>query len=224
MKTTKVKIRINSIFPSINGEVSGKGQGSLCTFIRFQGCNLRCSYCDTKYSQDRDAGDEWTIPRIIKVVKSYGLRNITITGGEPLLQQNGLTQLVKALQDAYRNDVSINIETNGSFPIPDMWGVVWIADWKGPSSNMYCNMKISNLVELTSKDFVKFVIADEQDFLNAIKVMKMVYRPVFVFSPVQGKRTKLQPRELVDMMLAEKVCRTNNSIFNLQIHKIIDVL
>lgn len=227
----KTKIRINSIFPSINGEVSGRGQGSLCTFIRFQGCNLRCSYCDTKYSQNESGGEEWAIPHIIKVVKSYGLTNITITGGEPLLQREGLIELVEKLQDAHRqNYISVCIETNGSLPIPEIWGVVWVVDWKTPSSGMGDKMDLSNFQNLSPEDFVKFVIANQKDFDKAVNTIKEINNlsevlpPRYAFSPVQGKRGTVQSNKLVEWMTGTKVCRENHSILNLQLHKLIDVL
>ena len=216
----KTKIRINSIFPSINGEVSGRGQGSLCTFIRFQGCNLKCSYCDTKKSQRLSEGPELTIPQIVKEVKKLGLKNITITGGEPLLQYNGLKELVKALHSF---NYIVSIETNGSLPIP-YWQVCWVADWKTPSSGMHDPKRILFLRGLGGGDFLKFVIADEVDFNDAIKVAKKITKydsPHIVFSPAHGK---LAPGKLVNWMLSEKICRNESGILNLQIHKLIDVL
>ena len=46
---------LNEIFSSIDGE--GLRQGELATFLRFAGCNLKCSYCDTEYAQEKSNGN-----------------------------------------------------------------------------------------------------------------------------------------------------------------------
>lgn len=220
-------LRIHSIFPSINGEVSHLGQGSLCTFIRVQGCNLRCGYCDTKHAQNTNKGILMSTSQIIKKVESLKSRNITITGGEPLLQKEGLQRLVSQLYRLYGYYTSI--ETNGSFPIP-CWPEVncWVVDWKTPSSGMRDKMNRENLLEIKSCDFLKFVIADREDFKDAISVGKRFNLknrvsseiPKFAFSPVYKT---LKPETLVEWMWVEKWCRDNSVILNLQLHKIIGV-
>ena len=64
-------MKINSIFPSINGEVSGEGQGSLCVFVRMQGCNCHCTYCDTKQSQDISKRVEMFVKEVYDKIMSY---------------------------------------------------------------------------------------------------------------------------------------------------------
>ena len=221
----KMKIRINDIFSSINGEVSKSAQGSLCTFIRFQGCNLNCSYCDTGYSQDIKGGTEMSVSQIMKRVKILKMRNITITGGEPLLQREGLEELVSRLQ--LWGISNISIETNGSFLIPYLGNMVnWIADWKSFSSNMQGDYDIKNFRNLGGGDFIKFVVADKKDFNDAVNVIyifqkkKELEPPSFAFAPIHGK---LDPSVLVDWMLSKKICRDNKCVLNLQLHKIINV-
>lgn len=106
-------LSIHSIFQSINGEVSAPGQGSLCTFIRLQGCNLRCSYCDTSDSQEFGRGAKGTVEDIITMIRGFPIptRNITITGGEPLIQKEALLNLVSNL---HKRGYYITIETNGT--------------------------------------------------------------------------------------------------------------
>ena len=91
-------MRIHSIFKSINGEVNKYHQGSICIFIRLAGCSLRCKYCDTVQAQSPDSGKEMNIDEIInEVVKFKNCYRITITGGEPLLQEAELEELVDRL-------------------------------------------------------------------------------------------------------------------------------
>jgi 7-carboxy-7-deazaguanine synthase len=222
-------VKINSIFSSINGEVSALGQGSLCTFIRLQGCNLRCSYCDTKQAQDYNKGIELTIKEIYRKVQSLKSTNITITGGEPLEQEGELLFLVKML---HLGNFNVSIETNGSFNIPHWGGYIqsWIADWKTPSSGVRDKMKFSNFENLQYQDYVKFVVKDPNDFQDAVSVIKkfnkqkgLLGSPRFAFSPVIGIPKSVKPEILVEWMQREPICIKYSVILNLQLHKIIGV-
>ena len=222
-------MKINSIFTSINGEVSGLGQGSIATLIRLQGCNLRCSYCDTKYAQFKEAGIDMSEEEIIKEVKRLKIKNITITGGEPLNQEDDLYELVKKLN--INQDCQISIETNGSQEIPHWGGYVksWVADWKTPSSKMSHKMHFYNFDDLGQKDYVKFVIKDICDYKYAIDIMKKFNKegggvPRFAFSPIfSGKVPGINTAILIEWMKTDKTCIKNNVILNLQLHKIIKV-
>ena len=73
------------LFDSIEGE--GKRTGYMAVFVRFAGCNLRCSYCDTGYALERsDARDHLTEGELLERIRSYPWKKVTLTGGEPLLQ------------------------------------------------------------------------------------------------------------------------------------------
>ncbi len=82
-------------FISINGE--GPHAGELAVFIRFQGCNLTCSYCDTSWANVEDCPYEEMSPReIADHVNETGVANVTLTGGEPLLQEE-MCELLRLL-------------------------------------------------------------------------------------------------------------------------------
>ena len=99
-------------FVSINGE--GRRAGELAVFLRFCKCNLQCSFCDTRWANSDDVDAEvMTTRQITSYVMSTGVQNVTLTGGEPLLQKNIGTLI--ASQDALGLD--IEIETNGSVPL-----------------------------------------------------------------------------------------------------------
>lgn len=217
-------MKIHSVFESINGEVSLSHQGSLCTFIRFAGCNLSCEYCDTVYAQKKESGKEMSVTEIVHLCSMIGNKNITITGGEPLIQ---VSHLFKLVLDLHKFDYCISIETNGSCKIPRGWpGVSWVVDWKGPSSGMRKRMKLENFYDLYDDDFIKFVIADYNDFSDAMMVIteivkdKGIHRPQFAFSPSYAK---IDPAELVCWMSGEKLLKSIGAIFSLQIHKVIKV-
>ena len=78
---------INEIFKSISGEAGHPNfqQGTFCSFVRFQGCDLTCHYCDTKQSWSMDAGELMAVAEILEKVSDT--ENIVITGGEPQRQE-----------------------------------------------------------------------------------------------------------------------------------------
>ena len=78
--------KVVEIFSSINGE--GPRAGQLAIFIRMQGCNLDCGYCDTTWANQEDCRFHWTSgEEILELIHTMGIHNITITGGEPLIQE-----------------------------------------------------------------------------------------------------------------------------------------
>lgn len=97
-------------FVSINGE--GRRAGELAAFIRFKGCNLQCSYCDTSWANEPGGESErLTKEEILSWIRETGVKNVTLTGGEPLLRE-GMEELIEAiLEDPSQR---VEIETNGS--------------------------------------------------------------------------------------------------------------
>ena len=89
-------MNVIEIFASIDGE--GSRQGLLTTFLRLHDCNIRCSYCDTTYSYGIDSiFTEVTVAEVADVIESLGNHRITITGGEPLLQEAAVVELIDEL-------------------------------------------------------------------------------------------------------------------------------
>lgn len=106
------RYKINEIFFSVQGEGSNVGRPSI--FIRFTGCNLKCSFCD---EHKKTEGRRMTASQILKEVNPIAIYPIDLvfTGGEPLLQMDAkLTEVF--LERGYR----ITIETNGTVPLPSM--------------------------------------------------------------------------------------------------------
>ena len=80
-------MKVAEKFTSINGE--GTRAGELAVFVRFKGCNLRCSYCDTLWANEPECPyNEETPEEILNYVLGTGIHNVTLTGGEPLLQKD----------------------------------------------------------------------------------------------------------------------------------------
>jgi organic radical activating enzyme len=102
-------LKIAEYFPSIQGE--GPEMGRLALFVRLGQCNLSCDFCDSKYAQDNWL--EVTIIEVVDYIKRSGLTHIVLTGGEPMLQYNGIVKLTRMLKDLNPN-YHVAIETNGS--------------------------------------------------------------------------------------------------------------
>ena len=102
-------------FVSINGE--GPRAGELAVFLRFCGCNLNCGYCDTRWANTADVKYEFaSAEELVAYVKSTGIKNVTLTGGEPLLQAD-IAYLIELLG---ASGAEVEIETNGSVPLKNI--------------------------------------------------------------------------------------------------------
>lgn len=209
-------MNVVEIFDSIDGE--GKRAGQLTTFIRFGTCNLRCNWCDTPYAQTNEETREMSVAEIM----AHSLyRNITLTGGEPLIQE-GINDLIGHLLYAGHN---VNIETNGSVDIMPFYkkqpnrllsNLFFTMDYKLPSSGMMDKMLGSNIEKLAQDDIIKFVVEDENDLHTALAVNDFnTIRAKKYLSPVFGKIT---PVEIVDFMKEHKM---EDWILQLQLHKLI---
>jgi 7-carboxy-7-deazaguanine synthase len=203
-------MKVCEIFTSIQGESTFAGVP--CTFIRMTGCNLRCSYCDTRYAYEE--GTELTEEEIVEKIQAIGLKMVEITGGEPLLQ-GGVASLVKNLLDRGHG---VLIETNGSQDIRGLdRRAVIILDIKTPGSGMSSKVKLSNLPLLKPEDETKFVIADRRDYewsRNFIREHSLAGRCKVLFSPAFGI---LAPQDLSRWIMEDRL----DVRLNLQLHKYI---
>ena len=202
-------------FISINGE--GQKAGELALFVRFVGCNLGCSWCDTKWANSPNAPfTEMSAQEICDLAQNSGVKNVTLTGGEPLLQQN-ITSLIIALA---KQGSSVEIETNGSVPLPEISdsSVTFTMDYKLPSSEMESRMCLENFERLTPRDTVKFVCGSHGDLERAAQIIgkysltdkcKVYLSPVF---------TMIDPKDIVEYMKQHSL---NGVRLQLQLHKFI---
>lgn len=223
--------RLAESFVSINGE--GQKAGELALFLRFTGCNLRCSYCDTMWANEKDA--PYTLKsteELLEIAQQSGVRNITLTGGEPLLQPD-IAELIDSLMYA---GFKVEIETNGAVPIkkfrkydldgsksgcellriPDTTYAVFTMDYKLLSSGMESKMCLENFHYLCAWDTLKFVCGSQEDLVRAKEIIDE-YHPVckIYLSPVFGQ---IDPKEIVEFM---KQNRMNQVRLQLQLHKFI---
>ena len=162
-------LHVFEIFTSLQGESTY--QGLLCTFIRFTGCNLRCTWCDTKETWE-DPGTPMTVEQVLAEVTRRGTELVEITGGEPLLQKD-VSDLISRLCDMGHR---VLVETSGSLPISEVDGrAVVVMDVKPPSSGEEKSNNFSNLNYLLPGDEIKFPVADRRDFDYALEVLEKYF-------------------------------------------------
>lgn len=205
-------MRVNEIFYSIQGESTYAGQP--CVFVRLTGCNLRCSYCDTRYAYDE--GRRLSIDEIIERVASFQCGLVEITGGEPLIQEETPHLIYRLLEKGFE----VLLETNGSLDIsPIDERCVKIVDIKCPSSGEEKKNDLENLRRLSGKDEIKFVIGCKEDYVFAKKILSLHgggepgMKPP-LFSPLHAQ---MDPKLLAEWILADHM----NVRMQLQLHKII---
>lgn len=210
--------RVVEKFVSINGE--GPLAGQLAVFIRFKGCNLNCVYCDTAWANKEDAAyTDMTELDLYRYIKETEIKNVTLTGGEPLLQPN-IMELLKLLNAD--EVLQVEVETNGSIDLSPFAQLshppAFTMDYKLPGSLMQSSMRLSNFEQLTKKDTVKFVIGSLHDFNVAkdmIQVHKLVGKCNVYLSTVFGT---ISLQEMVELM---KLHKMNGVTLQLQMHKVI---
>lgn len=208
-------------FLSIDGE--GPTSGQLATFIRFQGCNLRCSWCDTTYSWDKESTSETlSANEIYNYIKENKVTNVTLTGGEPLIQEN-IDDLLELLN--LDDNLNIHIETNGSVNIEPFKkrhttnnNISYIVDFKLPSSSVSNKMELRNLEIVDNNDVYKFVVGNSEDLQVAYDIIRkydLTSKCLVYLSPVSGN---IDMQEIVEFM---KEKRLNKVRLQIQLHKII---
>tara|TARA_B100002019_G_scaffold256433_1_gene239805 strand:- start:285 stop:980 length:696 start_codon:yes stop_codon:yes gene_type:complete len=101
-------MKISELFFSIQGE--GELTGIPSVFVRTSGCNLRCRWCDTKYSSWTPEGENVDIEELVEKVCSYPARHVVITGGEPMIAKD-IKEFVDFLKQSGKH---ITIETAGT--------------------------------------------------------------------------------------------------------------
>ncbi len=205
-------LKVNEIFYSIQGESSYAGLP--CVFVRLTGCNLRCSYCDTRYAYEE--GKDLEIGEIIDRVTSYRRRLIEITGGEPLIQKETPDLTYQLLEKGFE----VLLETNGSIDISTIdERCVKIVDIKCPSSGQEKNTDLENLKRLSIRDEIKFVIGSREDYLYAQNIMSLIRKKNLkikpaLFSPLYNQ---MDPKLLAEWILADHM----DARMQIQLHKII---
>ena len=205
---------VSEIFFSVQGE--GSRAGMPCTFIRLQGCKLRCVWCDTPYALDkRVVATLMTGAEIVAEIERIGCSFVEFTGGEPL-EQPDVVPLMAYLCDA---GYTVAVETGGHVDVSNVDPrVIRIIDVKCPDSKMEPLNHWENLEALRPTDEIKFVLASRRDYEFARDVIRRYdlsrSTTAVLLSCVFGT---LEFKDVVEWILADKL----DVRFQLQMHKFI---
>lgn len=237
-KRTDMELRILSVFKTIDGEANVWGPGHWSVFVRTAGCGVGCHWCDTKYSWNVRGGESFTPEALLEVVKEAAgkTRKVTLTGGEPL-EQNYLP-LMKFIKLLIDNHFNISVETAGTINTIEfrdqleaqypslrigLGQLTFVVDYKLKSSRFRGSMDLAHFANLKRGDVVKFVVGSEDDFNEAVQVVRFLdkqnsFLAAMYFSPQDGGEitfsrlfSKMKEEGLDDMGVG----------YNLQMHKVI---
>ena len=199
---------VSEIFYSLQGESTYAGLP--CVFVRLAGCQLRCTYCDTRHAWVD--GQQRPIADVVEMALAHDCPLVEITGGEPLLQE-GVFELMTTLADRGR---TVLLETGGSIDVARVDPrVIKIMDLKCPSSGECARNRFDNLHHLSPADQIKFVIGTRDDYEWASATLRehsLPSRCTVLMGVVFGR---LEPRRLAEWILEDRLPVR----FQLQMHK-----
>ncbi|WP_185862305.1 7-carboxy-7-deazaguanine synthase QueE [Blattabacterium cuenoti] len=195
---------IKEFFYSIQGE--GHYYGMAAYFIRFEGCNIQCNWCDTKESWNIKKKDFIPIHKIITNISNYKVKNIIITGGEPMMWN--LYPLTKILK---KKKYRIHLETSGYYPIKEKY-----MDWITISPKKSKLPLIENYKKINE---LKIIISNEKDFIFAEEQATHVKitNCVLFLQPEWSNLVKIIPK-IIDYIKKNPKWR-----ISLQIHKMLNI-
>jgi 7-carboxy-7-deazaguanine synthase len=205
-------LRILEVFDSLQGE--GVWSGAPMTFVRLSGCNagprgLDCvRWCDTAESWDTQAGEETAIEDLAERV---GLPRACFTGGEPLLQGEGIARLAEALQ---ARSVKVHVETNGTLALPAGMSPDWLT--VSPKPPRY---ELHPALSRSMRE-IKVVVDASFDPRAAAMVQELARShpdAVVALQPEAGGGQALT-RRAVELVLAHPTWR-----LSLQLHKLLGI-
>lgn len=215
-------VNISEIFYSIQGE--GVYTGEPTIFVRFQGCSLGCTWCDTKYTWDHSKDNLWTTEEIVSKLRRYSshlksLPMICITGGEPLEQPKQFDKLVHKFS---KLEYDIEVETSGLVSIPfelNDYIDSWVVDLKLPSAKANRSPIYTDIPLLRPQDQLKCVVKDELDMETVHKVLEeydcqgtVLISP---WNPIKGTSNTDWIEKCVEF------CKSRSYRLSLQSHKFI---
>jgi 7-carboxy-7-deazaguanine synthase len=185
-------------FFSLQGE--GYHTGKAAYFIRLGGCDIGCSWCDSRFSWNHTIHPLVDTEKIIEKVLNSGADSVVVTGGEPLMWN--LDYLCSGLK--IRN-IKTYIETSGAYPLSGEWN--WIC--LSPKRNMPPMLENCNLA-----DELKVIIQEINDFDWAEKYKALVNKNCKLFLQPEWSRFEKIIPEIVEYVKRNPVWRTS-----LQVHK-----
>lgn len=187
--------RINEIVYSIQGE--GANTGKPYIFLRFSGCNFKCSFCDTNHQ----SYTEMTLSEILNELMKYNTHNVSLCGGEPTLQvdQNLITSL-----KSY--GYQLQIETNGTNPVPEGIDYVVVSP-KESNLKLFTNFRGLSVDELR-------ILIDDKECNYPINAKNTYVSPVFIDNSIS---------EIALKICLEMIRKDPSKRLSVQIHKFLGI-
>ncbi len=200
------KLPVVEVFKSIQGE--GTYQGRFALFVRLGLCNLRCKFCDTTYALKPSKGWRNMLPDELahELWQKYpdALPHLAITGGEPMLHENLIFELLKIVSNRVK---TVEIETNGTILPKTLYKFSFITFNVSPKLSNSGEKKHKRIIE-EALDFYsnlenvyfKFVIANESDIKEVIEIKDRFYIPqnrIFLMPMASTKRELLKNSKIV---------------------------
>jgi 7-carboxy-7-deazaguanine synthase len=198
----KEKLPLVEEFFSLQGE--GYHTGKAAYFIRLGGCDVGCSWCDSRFSWNPDIHPMVETDAIVKNVIKSGTDSVVVTGGEPLMWN--LDHLCKELK---KNNICTYIETSGAYPLSGEWD--WIC--LSPKRNMPPVIEICK-----AADELKVIIQDKIDFVWAEKYQAMVRNSCRLFLQPEWSRFDTIVPEIIEYIKENPIWR-----ISLQVHKYLHI-
>lgn len=185
-------------FYTVQGE--GFNMGKAAYFIRLGGCDIGCSWCDSRYAWNQDLHPLVDTEEIVKRIAGSGTDSVVVTGGEPLIWNlNNLCDLLK------RYNICTYLETSGAYPLSGTWD--WIC--LSPKRNMPPVPEICGIA-----DELKVIIEQKNDLDWAEKYRKLVNDKCHLFLQPEWSRFEKIIPEIVSYVRENKYWR-----ISLQAHK-----
>ena len=166
-------MKISEIFESIQGE--GNNAGKPAVFLRTAECNLKCVWCDTKYTWDWKNYDyskevnEISIKEVRQSLEQFRVRHLVITGGEPLMQQDDLAELLTFLKPKFYVEVETNgtiLPNNALSVLVDQWNVSPKTKNSGNPLEMCEDNECYTFFSKKKNCYFKYVVESEDDLIE----------------------------------------------------------
>lgn len=159
----KIRFPVVDIFYSLQGE--GAFAGRPAGFVRLAGCNIKCSWCDSRYSWDVDKAEWLSSEEIFNRMCRYPMRSVVITGGEPLINK-GIGYLLRAFS---QKGIHTTLETNGSVYRSFSCDLLSLS----PKLQHKYNKNILKRLLTQAKDYqVKFVVLCRKDMIPILDFLE----------------------------------------------------
>ncbi len=142
------KLPLVEAFHTIQGE--GQHTGKAAFFIRIGGCDVGCSWCDTKFSWNPEIHPLVEIEEIVEKIIESGADSVVVTGGEPLAYN--LDKLCNLFRE---NKLKIYLETSGAYPLSGDWDWICLSPKQSmpPDKNIFKNADELKMIVQTKSDF-----------------------------------------------------------------------